>query len=221
LKFGIPQVLLTVQGSNSLSDLFANVCKLLRIKRIKTSPYNPQTNGALERTHRVSVEYLRCYILENQTDWDKWIPYATFVFNNTPHSSTGFTPHELLFRRNPNIPGVLQRETPEIRYHYESYVQELQSRLQSCYEVARSNLRIKKEKSKEYYDRNTNVLLFTIGEKVLLHDKKLRRGRSAKLTHPYIGPYKIIAVNDVNVTLKLPKNKTLKAHANRLKPFFG
>jgi len=100
-------------------------------------------------------------------------------------------------------------------------VQELQSRLQSCYEVARSNLKINKQKSKEYYNRNTNVPLFAIGEKVLLHDEKVRRGRSAKLTQPYVGPYEIIAGDDVNVTLKLPKNRTLKVHANRLKPFFG
>jgi len=77
------------------------------------------------------------------------------VFNTTPHSSTGYTPHELLFGRKANIPGILQKETPEIRYNYESYVQDLQSCLQSCYEVARSNLKINKEKSKEYYDRNT------------------------------------------------------------------
>ena len=127
LKFGIPQIILTDQGSNFLSDLFANVCELLRIKRVKTTAYHPQTNGALERTHRVLVEYLRCHILEDQTDWDKWIPYATFVFNTTPHSSTGFTPHELLFDRKPNIPGVLQRDPPETRYNYDSYVQQLQS----------------------------------------------------------------------------------------------
>ena len=56
---------------------------------------------------------------------------------------------------------------------------------------------------------------------MLLHDEKVRCGRSAKLTQPYIGPYEIIAIDDVNVTLKLPKNKTLKVQANRLKPFFG
>ena len=60
--------------------------------------------------HRVLVEYLWCYILEDQTDWDKWIPYATFVFNTTPHSSMGFTSHELLFGRKPTIPGVLKRD---------------------------------------------------------------------------------------------------------------
>jgi transposase InsO family protein len=177
LKFEIPPVLFTDQGSNFLSKYFANVCKLLRIKRIKTSRYHPQTNAALERIPRVLVEYLRCYILEDQTDWDKWISYATFVFNTTPHSSTGFTPHEVRFGRKPNIPGVLQREPPEIRYNHERYVQELQTRLQSCYEIARSNVRAKKEKSKEYYDKNTNVPLFAVGEKVLLHDKKIRRGR--------------------------------------------
>ena len=66
-----------------------------------------------------------------------------------------------------------------------------------------------------------NVPLFAIGEKMLLHDETVRRGRSAKLTQPYIGPYEITAVEDVNVTLRLPKNRTPKVHANRLKPFFG
>ena len=71
LKFGIPQVILTDQGSNFLSKLFKNVCKLLKIKKLKTTAYHPQTNGASERTHRVLAEYLRCYILEEQSDWDK------------------------------------------------------------------------------------------------------------------------------------------------------
>ncbi|PNF18074.1 hypothetical protein B7P43_G03322 [Cryptotermes secundus] len=221
LKFGIPQVLLTDQGSNFLSELFANMCKLLKIKRIKTTAYHPQSNGALERTHRVLVEYLRCYILEDQTNWDKWIPYATFVFNTTPHTSTGFTPHELMFGRKPNIPGILQKEAPGVQYTYDNYVRELQSRLQSSYELAKSNLIAKKERSKEQQDKTVNIPLFVIGDKVLLHDERIRRGRSLKLSPPWIGPYEIAEVDDVNITLKLPRNKTLKVHANRLKPFFG
>jgi len=161
LKFGIPQVILTDQGSNFLSELFTNVCKLLKIKKLKTTAYHPQTNAALERIHRVLVEYLICYILEDQSDWDKWLPYATFAFNTTPHTSTGFTPHELFFVRKPNIPGILQKETPEIQYTYDNYVKELQASLQSSYEIARSNLQAKKEKSKEYYDSTVNVPLFS------------------------------------------------------------
>jgi hypothetical protein len=87
--------------------------------------------------------------------------------------------------------------------------------------MARNNLELQKERSKEYHDRNVNTPLFSVGDKVLLYDKKIRRGRSAKLSPPWIGPYEITDVDDVNVTLKLPKNRTLKVHANRLKPFFG
>jgi hypothetical protein len=82
-------------------------------------------------------------------------------------------------------------------------------------------LQAKKERSKEYYDRNMNVPLFIVGEKVLLHDEKVRHGRSAKLSQLWIGPYEIISVDGVNITLRVPRNKTLKVHANRLKPFFG
>jgi len=118
LKFGILQVILTDQDSNFLNELFTNVCKLLKIKKLKTTACHPQTNGALERTHRILVECLRCYILEDQSDWDKWLSYSTFVFNTTPHTGPGFTLHELLFGRKPNIPGILQKETPKIQYIY-------------------------------------------------------------------------------------------------------
>jgi hypothetical protein len=83
LKFGIPQLVLTDQGSYFMSEIFANVCDFLMIKKIKCTAYHPQSNGALEMGHRVLVEYLRCFILEDQNSWNKWFPYATFVFNTT------------------------------------------------------------------------------------------------------------------------------------------
>jgi hypothetical protein len=64
-----------------------------------------------------------------------------------------------------------------------------------------------------YYDRSVNTPLFVLGDKVLLHDERVRRGRSAKLTTPWIGPIEIVNINDVNVTLRLPRNRTLKVHA--------
>jgi transposase InsO family protein len=190
LKFGIPQVLLTDQGANFLSELFTNVCKLLKIKKIKTTAYHPQSNGALERTHRVLIEYLRCYIAEDQSNWDCWLPYATFVFNTTPHTATGYTPHELRFGRKPNIPGILQKENPSVQYTYDNYLKELQARLQSSYELARNNLLERKEKSKVSHDKAINIPLFAVGDKVLLHDESVRRGRSLKLSPPWIGPMK-------------------------------
>lgn len=58
LKFGAPAKILTDQGSNFLSNLFKNVCKLLRIRKMQTTAFHPESNGSLERSHRVLAEYL-------------------------------------------------------------------------------------------------------------------------------------------------------------------
>jgi hypothetical protein len=73
-----------------------------------------------------------------------------------------------MFGRKPNIPDILQKEPPDVQYTYDNYVKELQSRLQSSYEIAKNNIKAKKERSKEYYDKNVNVPLFSVGDKVLL-----------------------------------------------------
>ena len=91
LKFGAPEVVLSDQGSNFLSELFRNTCKLLGIKKINTTAFHPESNGGLERGHRVLVEYLRHYVTEDQRDWDNWIPYATYVYNITTDRTTGYT----------------------------------------------------------------------------------------------------------------------------------
>jgi hypothetical protein len=54
LQFGIPQTVLTEQGSNFMSEVFSKVCKILRIKRIKCIAYHPQSNGSLEMLSCVS-----------------------------------------------------------------------------------------------------------------------------------------------------------------------
>jgi len=69
-EHGISEAVLTDQGTNFLSEVFKNVCKLLKITKFQTTPYHPQSNGALERSHRTLAEYLRHYINDEQTDWD-------------------------------------------------------------------------------------------------------------------------------------------------------
>jgi len=63
-EHGIPETVLTDQGTNFLSEVFKNVCKLLKITKVQTTAYHPESNGALERSHRTLAEYLRYYINE-------------------------------------------------------------------------------------------------------------------------------------------------------------
>jgi hypothetical protein len=105
------------------------------------------------------------------------VPFATYVYNSTEHSATGYTPFELLFGHPSSLPSSL-KSPPSPQYNYDDYVSELRDRLQSAHQAARSKLITHKDRSKDYYDRKTEEMKIEIGDKVLLYDETVRRGRS-------------------------------------------
>jgi hypothetical protein len=109
LQYGIPDSLVTDQGTQFMGDMFKRLCKLLRVNKINNTAYRPESNGALERAHKTMIEYLRCFSNPQNTNWDEMLPFACFVYNTTPHTMTKYTPYEVLFSRRANIPGQLQR----------------------------------------------------------------------------------------------------------------
>lgn len=220
LIYGCPQILLSDCGANFLSELFKNICKLLHVQKINTTAVHPMTNGSLERTHRVLVEFIRHFVNQDQTNWDEWVKYAVFAYNTTPHSATGFTPFELMFGRIANLPGYLQKPPECVNYNLDSYVQELKQRLQHSYAIAKERLETAKRKSKDYYDKQIHIPKFQVGDLVLLQHESPRKNRSRKLGPSWIGPYTIRDIKGVNVTLQLRRGKQTTVHANRLKPFF-
>lgn len=143
--------------------------------------FHPESNGGLERSHRVLAEYLGHYVSEDQTNWDEWIPYAVYVYNTTVHANTAYTPFELVYGFRSEVPSAL-RENPNLQYKYENYLTELKGRLQSVHEVARERLITSKERSKEYYDKSTEESEIQVGQSVLQFDDTVRRGRSKKLS---------------------------------------
>ena len=141
-----------------------------------------------------------------------------YVYNTTVHSATGYTPFELVDGFQSTLPSTLQ-EAPNPQYSYDDYVLELKGRLQTAHEVARQKLITAKEKSKEYFDKKAHEVTINIGDRVLLYDETVRRGRSKKLSSQWIGPYEVIGVDKVNATIKKGR-KLQKVHMNRLKPFY-
>jgi len=218
LEYGVPDKILTDQGTNFMSEVFKSTCKLLKIEKIRTSAYHLESNGALERLHRTLAEYLRHYINGDQTDWDEWLPYAMFTYNTTPHTATGYTPFELLYRHQVTLPTALTCP-PKLTYTYDDYVSEFKKRLRAAHQVAKANMQEEKVKSKECYDKKANISTFRAGDKVLLYDEALRRGRSKKLESLWRGPHTIIKQkSDVNYTIKAGR-KSMVVHANCLKLF--
>jgi hypothetical protein len=96
---------------------------------------------------------------------------------------------------------------------------ELKGRLQPSHETARQMLLSGKERSKQDYDRGSDIPNIQVGQKVLIYDETVRRGRSRKLSPQYLGPYEVLAIEGVNVTIK-KRRTTQKVHVNRVRPYY-
>ena len=214
-RYRIPKRLVTDQGANFTSDVFTKTCKLLKIKKLQTTAYHPQANGALERSHGPLAQYLRSYVEENPQTWDEHLRAAMFVRNNSIHRSTKLTPMDCLFGFTAEIPSSLKRE-PEPVYNHEKYYYMLKNNLQKVYKLAKENLQKAKEQTKTYYDRNIRPVSFSIGNKVLLKNA----AKKGKLSPEWTGPYDVIDVpSDVNTVIQIGKKKR-RVHNNRLKHFY-
>lgn len=218
LKFSSPETILTDNGTNFVSKLFQNTCKILGIKRKLTTAYHQQTNGALERTHRTLKEFLRNYINNERNNWDETIQFGTYVFNTTPHTATSFSPYELLYGFKSRLPNALKTK-PQVVYNYDDYLFELKYRMQNAHTIARESQIRRKEKSKIYYDKTTNVENFEEGDWVLLENSCIK-GQGRKLQPLYVGPYQIISCPSItNTEIRITKNKSKIVHNNLLKKF--
>ena len=96
---GVPDEILTDQGTNFMSSLLEEIYCLLHIKRIRTTPYHPQTDGVVERFNGTLKGMLRKFVSRNEKDWDQYLPYLLFAYREVPQETTGFSPFELLYGR--------------------------------------------------------------------------------------------------------------------------
>jgi hypothetical protein len=214
LIYGIPNEIVTDQGSNFMGDVFKRICKLFKIEKINTTAYHPESNGSLERTHKTLTNYLRCFCNSKTDDWDEWLPFACFTYNTTPHSVTKYTPYEVLFGKLANVPGKLQK-MPQPIYNYDDIVLSIKQRMQTCQQLARERLIKFKEtqgqmvKSCDHEYKKDDLVL-------------LRVETRQKLEPLWRGPYEIKEVKRPNAVIQeLGKRKHQEVHMNRLKPYFS
>lgn len=211
-RYTIPKVIISDNGSNFTSEIFAELCKLLKIDKRHISPFSPQGN-LVERQHLGLANYLRCFVENDQTSWDTYLRTAAHAYNNTVHVSTGFAPMELLYGFVSEIPSNLKTRPTPI-YNHDAYYHELRYKLQMSYKYAREKLEKAKAKSKDYYDEHINPKVFKKGQFVWMQNMY----RTSKFSAHWVGPYEILEVhNEYNVTCMINR-KRKKVHVNRLKP---
>lgn len=185
LVYNFPKTIVSDNGPAFVSEIFKQMSKLLDIKHIKTYPYHPQSNGAIERYHRSLGQYIRSYVQKNQANWHKYLPFFVFTHNTTVHSTTGFAPHTLVFGFDLQIP--IKVKSSRQNYDYESYHHELYNQLKETQERAKQLIQERKIKNKNNYDKkNYAELKLKRNDLVLL----LNETKKCKFDNKYTGPYR-------------------------------
>ena len=73
MKFQAPNVIDTDRGSNFISELRQDICRIFMIEKTRTTPYHPQGNGQVDRFNRVIADTLSKYWAEKPQEWDVYL----------------------------------------------------------------------------------------------------------------------------------------------------
>ena len=189
-RVGIPEEILTDQGSNFMSVLLQEIYQLLGISRIRTSPYHPQTDGLVERFNGTLKAIMKKFTSRNKKDWDEYLPYLLFAYREAPQESTGFSPFELLYGRRVRGPLDVLREvwTEESERTTEiTHLVQMRERLEEMSSLVRANSARAQKRQKKSYDAKVIEQLLEVGDEVLV----LLPTKQNKLKLQWSGPYKI------------------------------
>ncbi len=202
-RTAIPEVLLTDQGTQFCGRVVKQLCQLLGIDKLRTSPYHPQTNGMVERMHGTLKSVLgRC--VEDKVDWVGQVPLALYVLRQMPHSDSGFSPFDLVFGFRVRTPldalyhGIYEVEGKEMNVC--DRVAGLMDRLERMRDCSALKMSKGKEERLRYYNKGSRMRTFEVGDLVLYRIP----GMSCKLADSWEGPYTVLEKKGV-VNYKIGK----------------
>ena len=218
-RHGIPETLLTDQGSVFMSKLTKSVCNTLGIEQIRTSPYHPQSDGALERWHAC----LKGMLKKSESDlkyWDRHLKYLLFAYRDTPHCITGFSPFSLLFGREVKGPLTLVH-TSWLDGECEGveagvWLTALKQQMALMSKVVGEREKLAKAKMKSMFDKSAKEKTFAVGDLVLVRKPGLKK----KLGDSWDGPYEITEkISPLNYKIQTPggSRRSKVLHVNLLK----
>lgn len=195
LVHGVPEALHSDQGRQFEAEVVQSLCRLLGIKKTRTTAYNPKSDGMVERHNRTLIDQLAKMLLSHGGEWDSYVKQVAFAYNTSKHASTQFTPFYLMHGREARVPAdalisdcVLNSRSAA---SLPEYVSTVAQRLEVAFAAARLNSTEAHEKQKLYYDSDVCHSAYGVGDLVWLNNPTENR---TKLAPHWRGPYRIVDV---------------------------
>ena len=213
-KHGLPQILLSDQGRNVDGTIIRVMCEQLGIEKRHSSAYHPEGDGQAERSVQTVKQTMRCLLEDrviSHTNWPSIVSEVTFVCNALVNTSTGFSPHQIMYgtklrtKLDRWIPRC-EEENRDVRDYSRTNIEERKS----LWKEADSS----QVKMKQWYDRGKTPSKIHSGDEVFV-DIKPRKHALAPI---FDGPWLVEERKDVNLHLiNVNTGKRQVVHINRCK----
>ena len=181
--FGFPRHLMSDQAAKFTGQVISELCDLLGVTKIRTMPYHPQTNGAVERVHQTLRRMIAKMDPDKRAKWPLHLGPILIAYNATRSLITGYLPYFLMFGRRPRLPIDLLFPTvrrDENARTTDEYVTSLYDKLKWALVYARDALILEAQRQKRLYDRRAGAVELHPGDKVLVNLDTFR-GQRQKL----------------------------------------
>ena len=226
LKFGLPGRIMHDQGREFENKIFASLEGYCGVAKSRTTPYHPQTNGTVERMNSTLLKMLRTLPEDKKKNWHLYVDKVLFAYNSTRHDSTGFSPHFLLFGREPILPldlmlGIEQESKPT---NYVKFVENWKLQMQEAYKIAKEKAGLRKSADEKRWQNRLIASTLKPGDKVLIKNVRETGGPGKIRTFWEQSIYKVMGTKgpgDVIVTVRkedCPGEKERVVHRNMLMP---
>ena len=103
--FGCPKKILSDRGTVFTGRLWKELLEMLGIQQLLTSPYHPQGNGIVERSHRTVSNMIRAHLV-NRDDrgWVDVLPGIMLAYNKMEQGQHGYSASQVMWGQGMNLP---------------------------------------------------------------------------------------------------------------------
>ena len=96
----IPSKMLTDNGKEFRNQIMKRLLSSFNIHHTNSTPYQPSSNGAVERVNRTIIQLLKGLVEKDPSLWDDELHKAVLLYNNTVHSQINTSPSSLLLEQS-------------------------------------------------------------------------------------------------------------------------